>query len=270
MNDRRDCGNADVLMSYLYDEGDAAERQRFEAHLAACPACVAEMAQLRGARDGLRAWTPTETVLDFRIVRDTPPVGGRFAWLAVPQLPAWAQLAAAALVVGVSVGISGLEVQYGPQGLHVRTGWQQAAAPGALQPRVALTAAQPSASGSDAPWRAELTALEERLRGELGPQAVAASPAQPGRVVAARGGRAMSDDEFLGRVRQLIEASESRQQRELALRITQAVRDFDTKRRTDLARMADGLGALEGRTGAVVAQQRDMLNYLVRVSQRQQ
>jgi hypothetical protein len=48
------------------------------------------------------------------------------------------------------------------------------------------------------------------------------------------------------------------------------VRDFDTKRRTDLARMADGLGTLEGRTGAVVAQQRDMLNYLVRVSQRQQ
>ena len=108
MNDSQDCGNADVLMSYLYDEGGAAERQRFEAHLAACPACAAEMAQLRRARDGLRAWTPPETALDFRIVRDTPPARGRFAWLAVPRMPAWAQLAAAALVVGVSVGISGL------------------------------------------------------------------------------------------------------------------------------------------------------------------
>jgi hypothetical protein len=80
----------------------------------------------------------------------------------------------------------------------------------------------------------------------------------------------MSDGEYMARVRQLIEASETRQQRELALRLTQFMRDTETQRRADMARVADGLGVLEGRTGAAVAQQREMMNYLVRVSQKQQ
>jgi hypothetical protein len=83
-------------------------------------------------------------------------------------------------------------------------------------------------------------------------------------------GKAMSDGEYMARVRQLIEASETRQQRELALRLTQFMRDTETQRRADMARVADGLGVLEGRTGAAVAQQREMMNYLVRVSQKQQ
>ena len=42
-------------------------------------------------------------------------------------MPAWAQLAAASLVVGVAAGISGLDVQYGKDGLSVRTGWNRPA-----------------------------------------------------------------------------------------------------------------------------------------------
>ncbi len=80
----------------------------------------------------------------------------------------------------------------------------------------------------------------------------------------------MSDGEFMARVKQLIEASETRTQREMALRMTEMVRDMDTQRRADMRRVADGLGVLEGRTGAVTAQQREMMNYLMRVSQRQQ
>ena len=45
---------------------------------------------------------------------------------------------------------------------------------------------------------------------------------------------------------------------------------MDTQRRADMARVADGIGVLEGRTGAAVAQQREMMNYLMRVSQKQQ
>jgi hypothetical protein len=45
---------------------------------------------------------------------------------------------------------------------------------------------------------------------------------------------------------------------------------MDTQRRSDLRRVADGLGVLEGRTGAAVAQQRELMNYLMRVSQKQQ
>jgi len=80
----------------------------------------------------------------------------------------------------------------------------------------------------------------------------------------------MGDREFMARVQELIDASETRQQREMAVRIAQVTRDFDTQRRTDLTRVVDGMGALEGRTGAAVAQQRELLNYLVRVSQKQQ
>ena len=80
----------------------------------------------------------------------------------------------------------------------------------------------------------------------------------------------MTDEEWLARVKQLIEASETRTQREMALRMAEVVRDMDAQRRADMRRVADGLGVLEGRTGAVTAQQREMMNYLLRVSQRQE
>ena len=61
----------------------------------------------------------------------------------------------------------------------------------------------------------------------------------------------------MARVRQLIDASETRQQREMAVRFREVMRDFDMQRRTDMTRVVDGIGALEGRTGAAVAQQRE-------------
>ncbi|MGE5200033.1 MAG: anti-sigma factor family protein, partial [Rhodospirillaceae bacterium] len=67
MNDSRDCGNPDVLMSYLYDEGPREDRHAFEAHLRECGRCAAELEALRGVRGDLAAWTPPETVLDFRV-----------------------------------------------------------------------------------------------------------------------------------------------------------------------------------------------------------
>ena len=113
MNETPFCGNSDVLMSYLYDEGDEHERRAFEIHLRTCEACARDVAGLRSVRGDLAAWTPPEAVLDFRIVRDPAPKR-RFAWLAVPELPVWAQFAAATLVVGIAVGLSGLEVIYNP------------------------------------------------------------------------------------------------------------------------------------------------------------
>jgi anti-sigma factor RsiW len=69
MSERRFCGNVEILMSYLYDEGDGAERQAYEAHLGECQACAGEVSAMRAVRGGLAAWTPPETLLDFRIVR---------------------------------------------------------------------------------------------------------------------------------------------------------------------------------------------------------
>ena len=71
------------------------------------------------------------------------------------------------------------------------------------------------------------------------------------------------------RVRTLIEESEQRQQRELALRTAELVRDVDSQRRIDLAQIQRNFGQIEGLTGAEVREQREMLNYLIRASQQQ-
>jgi len=265
MNDPRYCGNSDILMSYLYEDGDEHERRAFEAHLQGCGRCATDAAELRAVRKDLAAWTPPETVLDFRVVRDPAPARSRWAWLTPPPLPAWAQLAAASLVVGVAVGLSGLEIRYDQQGLVVRAGWSK---PAATRAADASTAAKPA--GADAPWRADLVAAQEQLRNEWRQSLPVSATAGQGQASPIGSGKAMSDGEYMARVRQLIEASEMRKDRDLALRLTQVVRDMDTQRRADMARVADGLGVLEGRTGAAVAQQREMMNYLVRVSQKQQ
>jgi hypothetical protein len=249
-------------MSYLYEDGPGEQRLAFEAHLRQCGRCAAEVASLRAVREDLGAWTPPETVLDFRIVRDPAPLKSRWGWMST--MPAWAQLAAASLVIGVAAGLSGLDVQYGKDGLTVRTGWNRP-----VETRPAEASSPAAARGADAPWRADLVALQEQMRNEF-LQAAPGRSATPASVAAAGGGRAMSDGEFIARVKQLIEASETRTQREMALRMAEVVRDIDTQRRADLRRVADGLGVLEGRTGAVTAQQREMMNYLMRVSQKQQ
>jgi hypothetical protein len=68
----------------------------------------------------------------------------------------------------------------------------------------------------------------------------------------------------------MIQESEQRQQRELALRTAEVVRDFDAQRSVDLTRIERTLGQMDGTTGVEVEQQRQMLNYLMRVSQRGQ
>lgn len=266
MSNRRLCGNPDVLMSYLYEDGDEAERRAFAAHLADCAACSREVEEFKALRGTLGAWTPPERILGFRVVGGDVAEKPRSSWFRMPALPVWAQLAAASLVVGLAAGLAGLEVRYDAQGFVVRTGWGVPA--GDTTGAAPATDAVQTARGPEAPWRADLVALSEELRGEIRDQPRPA-PAQ-GIVPAASGpGRAMSDDEFLARVRQLVEASEQRQQRELALRLSEVMRDVETQRRVDLARVADSLGIVEGRAGLAVAEQRDMLNYLMRVSSRE-
>lgn len=264
MSDNRWCGNPDVLLSYLYDEGDAGERQAFEAHLRECAACEREVREFTALRTGLAQWAPPDAVLDFRIVRDQPARSWR-SWLTLPVLPGWAQLGAAAVLVGVAVGISGLEIRYDSAGVTVRTGWQQQhqqAAPPAVQgPVVPATVA--SATPDATPWRSDLAAVEARLRREL--QTPVAAGGGATQLASARS-TALTDEAFLERVRELIAASEERQNREMALRMTQVVRDVDTQRRTDFARLTDGMGVIEGRAVSAVAQQRQMIDYLMRVS----
>ncbi len=227
------------LIEYLYGELPDQDRERAEAHLAVCQACAAEIASLRGVREHLAVWTPPEQSPGFRLV---PEARSGRRWL-----PAMGLAAAAVLVLAAGAALANLEIRYGAEGLLVRTGWAEAP----------VSPAPVSTEPGPAPWEADFVALEERVQDVLSTaQARPATSTPP-----------VDEAALLRRAEALITASEGRQQRELALRMAQLSRDVDGQRRSDLIRIEQGLGQLEGMTGAEVARQREILNYLVRVSQ---
>jgi hypothetical protein len=71
-------------------------------------------------------------------------------------------------------------------------------------------------------------------------------------------------------VRALIDESEQRQRRELALRTAEVVRDLDAQRQFDFARIQRAFGQFEGTAGAEIQRQRQDLNNLIRVTSRPQ
>ena len=251
------CEDKSALVAYVYDECTADERRAVEAHLAGCGACRAEIEGLRDLRGHLAEWTPPDEVLGFRVVRGdaTPALAPRAWWRA----PAWGLAAAAVLVLAAAVAIARVEIRYDAQGLVVRSGWGagapvQAQAPATPAPAVE---APPAGTPAAAPWRDQLRALEASLRRDLAPVPAAPQASAP------------NEAAVLQQVRALIAASEARQQRELALGFAQLTQDIDQQRRADWARIQAGFGRLEGLTGAGVAQQREMLNYVMRVSGRE-
>jgi anti-sigma factor RsiW len=255
------CGDKEALVTYLYDEAAPFERERVAVHLAECAACRTEFEELRSVRTTLADWTPPARALAFRLVQaEQGEERPRRAWW---RIPAWAQAAAAVLVLGVAAGIANLEIHVGAGGVVIRTGWQQPPTPAAAQPAPAAA----RAVGAGQPWTADLTALEQRLLKELAAQPVPAMANSSTRAAALPA--SVSQDQVKTMVRTLLTESEQRQQRELALRVAQLQRDFDGQRRADLVRIQEGFGQLGGWTGAEVTRQRQMLDYLLRVNSQQ-
>jgi anti-sigma factor RsiW len=259
----------ETLIAYLYDDIDAATRATFEAHVSSCAACRAELDGLRGVRQHLAAWAPPERqgAVDSRqltvdsagprllTVNSRPPA--KASWL--PDVPAWAQAAAAILIVGVAAGIANLDIRYDANGLSIRTGWSTPSASPTRTDNVANTV-------TNTVTRAELVALEQRLRDEVrtlqaGAHAVAASDAHPA--------RAAAEGDLMRRVRVMLDEGEKRQQRELALRVGEVLRDVNAQRQADLVRIDRSLGLVENNLGVEVLKQRERVNYLLRVNQRQ-
>ena len=247
--------NHERLLEYLYDELPASARPAMEAHLHECEACRTELAGLGGARLALASWSPPDAALGFRVVRDEPAAAPR-RWARVN--PAWGLAAAAVLVLSIGAALANLEVQYGAGGFVVRTGWGSA-------PRPTASAVQPAAETAAVDWSGRLQQLDARLQQleAQGTRAVRAAsvPDEAGRPTG------MSDAELLRTVRAIIAESEQRQQRDLALRVTQMVRDFDAARAGDLARVEQGLRQIQGLTDAELIRHRDTLNHLLRVTQ---
>lgn len=245
----------ELLVGYLYDEIDPVSRRALEAHLAACAACRDEVGDLRATRRQLADWAPPEQPLGFQIVSRALKPAPR--WRAALS-PAWGLAAAAVLVLAAAAAIANVEIRYGADGMMVRTGWGNAPATAAqAAPQAQAAAAVP------ADVTASLDTIERRLR-EL--ETAASSAPQAGTLQVASGPR-VSDAEVLRRVRDLLNDSETRQTRELALRIRQLATEIDAQRRVDLATIQQGL---QGATGAEAATHRELLNYvnsIYRVSQ---
>jgi hypothetical protein len=243
MTETFQCGDNAALVGYLYDECEPAERRAIDQHLRVCPACAAELEALGATRIQLAAWTPPDAQLGFRMVSDARPsnVVRPPRWWARP-IPAWAQAAAAAAIFAAGLSLGVLRGTASPT-------------PPATVAATSSAASPTLASVSD------LTALEQRLRAEMALMRTSAAPAATSQPASA------SEAQILARVRALIDESEQRQQRELALRTAQVVRDFDSQRRVDLNNVRSIVGQVEGSTGAEIARQQQTLQYLMRVSQ---
>src|SRR6185436_6526351 len=267
------CGYAnrdETIVGFLYDELDADQRRDFNGHLLTCTVCRDEVAGLRAVRTQLARWEPPA----LTSLRSPVPGASRPAWW--QTVPAWAQVAAALLFLGVSAGIANLDVRYDQNGLNMTTGWMKPAAAKLATAQTSeggpkLVTAQPTESGpklvtdqsTAAPWRADLSVLERQLRTELRAVQASSPAAQAARAASS------SDAETLRRVRVLLDESEKRQQRELALRIAEVVRDVDTQRKADLRNIDHTLGLVRNDLGVEVMKQRQSLNLLYRASQRQ-
>jgi hypothetical protein len=167
-------------------------------------------------------------------------------------VPAWAQVAAALFVLGVSAEIANLDVRYDRSGLTIHTGWSK--------PQPAAQAAPANA----APWRAEFAALQNELRSEMKASQAAVTAASSPAAQAA-----VSDADFRRRVRALLDESEKKQQTELALRLVQFQSDMSAQRLADLSRISQNLDFIQRDTRGELLKQREGMNYLLKVSQKQ-
>ncbi len=229
-----ECGDTAALVTYQYGECERDEQAAVAAHLVECVACATEVEALDTTRRQLAAWVPPSTEPGIR-----SPTDGAVILRPVPwwrgSLPTWVQATGAVALFAGGLALGG-----------AASTWMQPAAPPAEAARSAVVPVS----------AADLADLERRLQAEI---------------AAVRGAIPAGTDEsaMLAAVQNLIRASEGRQRRELALVTAEMLRDFDAQRRVDRAQMERAVGQLEGVTGAEVAEQRRLIDYLIRVAQQQ-
>jgi hypothetical protein len=257
------CDDKETLIAYLYGEVESDVRREVERHLRTCGACTRETEGLQAVRHDLQAWAPPEADLGFTIQRPSPVAAGRVLtssrWAALAAVPAWARVAAAALFIGVGVGLANVQVQSTSDGFVLSTGWMQRATPvSTASPAVVAaerSAAQLASTDAPEPWRVELAALERSLRREMAAERVvpvrAIDPAGDGAAV-------------MRRVQQLIADSEERQRQEVAAKLIQAERIWNVRRQTDLVNVQRTLSGLQTRNIAVQANQQEAINQVMR------
>src|SRR5688500_18701394 len=248
--------NHDALLDYLYEEGDPAERLKIRQHLQECAACSVAVLEFQSVRGMLSDWTPPPAQLGFRVVQDggqspraTVEQGARGGWWrglgATTSNQSWRgwapQIAAAVLLFVAGMAVSQVRIDYSDGALPVRT---QSAEPGSTAAGIRnASITLPSQAGGAVPINngaVDLDELERRILARLQSSNASANDIEL----------------LLQRVRAMIDQSEQRQQRELALRLSQASRELDTQREADMLRVQQELGQQHDAT----------MEYLVRTS----
>jgi hypothetical protein len=255
------CEDKDTLVAYLYGEVDADVRREVERHLRTCAACDRETAGLQSVRQDLQSWMPPEPQLGLSIMpnpvpaADAPPKVLRpTRWAALHALPAWAQVAAAAIFIAAAAAIANVQVRSTSDGVVVTTGWLQNAQP--------VPASLAPAPGNE--WRTALATVEQNLRDDLRREWRSEIDAQRTAIrtalTSAPAAGNVEPNAVLRRVQSMIEASEERQRQEMALRFAQAERTWNVRWTSDRATLTRQLGNLQGRTMAVQVGQQEIMN----------
>ena len=227
--------NHEALLDYLYEEGDPAERLAIATHLQECAQCSVAVLEFQSVRGMMRSWAPPQADLGFRIVQDnrqSATIDDRRSTL--PRwAPVWLQAAAAVLLFVSGMAVSQLRVDYTGGTLVVRTRSAQAPVP--------VNAAIPAPAAPAPQQVVDIDALERELRARL-----------TSGTDASGGG---DSERLLQRVRAMIDQSEQRQHRELALRLSQVAGEVDAQHQADLMRIQQSMG-----------QTQEVMDYLVRTS----
>ncbi len=209
MIERFQCGSEEALVAFVYDECEPSEREAMAAHLSGCVSCADEVQALRDTRAHLGAWVPPAMPLGFQITRVAAGAADNVLrparWWGRPW-PAWAQVAAAAVIFAAGLSLGGRQGQAAPQAAV-------AAPPPVVEP------VSQAAVDADA-----LAALEERIRAiENGSRTDA--------VRVARISGAVADAAMLEQTRMIVDdrvAQSERRQRDETLRIlTNMARQVD-------------------------------------------
>jgi hypothetical protein len=176
------------------------------------------------------------------------------------QVPVWAQVAAAMLVLGVSASIANLEVRYDKSGLNVTTGWSK---PATVTPAATVApAAAATMVSNDSVSREEFNQLRTLLQSEVRARAsmtsmVKAASTAPG------SGATMSDGEFQRKVRALLDESEKNQKKELATRLVQLQRDFNALLQNERGQTNQLFRDVTNTWGPQLQSQQKQINYLM-------
>jgi len=242
-----------VLIAYLYDDLESAERVAFDTHVMTCLPCRSELAELRGVRTTLGKWTPPEPARTLSFEPRASRPDSRAWW---HHVPVWAQVAAAMLVLGVSASIANLDVRYDKSGLNVTTGWSKQAPAAASTQAPAPVATTVS---NDTVSREEF----DRLRAQLQSDILARASMVKAASTAPASGATMSDVEFQRRVRVLLDESEKNQRKELAVRLVQLQRGFNALLQNERGQTNQLFRDVTNTYGPQIQNQQKQINYLL-------